>query len=109
MTQEQELANLCHDLAETKRKACQYENCFKVLTNNQQDKERRERTCHLIEHGTILQSVLPVKDMDGEKIKALPRQISSLLVVSKILKPTKDKDGTRGPLEPCALLYSYLR
>ena len=65
-----------------------------VLTNNQRDKERRERTRRLIEHGAILESVLPVKDMDGEDIKALLTQISSLPVVSKILEPY-EKDGGR--------------
>ena len=94
MTQEQELAKLRRDLAEAKRKARQYENRVTVLTNNQRDKERRARTRRLIEHGAILESVLPVKDMDGEEIKALLRQISSLPVVVQILDTLK-KDGGR--------------
>ena len=93
MTQEQELAKLRADLAEAKRKARQYENRVKVLTNNQRDKERRERTRRLIEHGAILESILPVKDMDGEEIKALLRQISSLPVVSKLLEPYEKDEG----------------
>ena len=94
MTQEQELAKLRADLTEAKRKARQYENRVKVLTNNQRDKERRERTRRLIEHGAILESVLPVKDMDGEEIKALLTQISSLPVVAQIMD-THKKDGGR--------------
>ena len=93
MTQEQELARLRRDLAEAKHKARQYENCVTVLTNNQRDRERRARTRRLIEHGAILESVLPVKDMDGEEIKALLRQISSLPVVSKILEPYEIDEG----------------
>lgn len=94
MTQEQDLAKLRADLAEAKRKARQYENRVKVLTNNQRDKECRIRTRRLIEHGAILESILPVKDLDGEEIKALLRQISSLPVVSKLLEPY-EKDGGR--------------
>ena len=51
MTQEQELAKLRADLTEAKRKARQYENRVAVLTNNQRDKERRERTRRMIERG----------------------------------------------------------
>ena len=67
MKQEQELAKLRADLAEAKRKARQYENRVTVLTNNQRDKERRERTRRLIEHGAILESVLPVETWTGQK------------------------------------------
>ena len=94
MTKEQELEKLRNDLAEAKRKARQYENRVKVLTNNQRDKERRDRTRRLIEHGAILESVLPVRDLDGLEIKALLTQISALPVVSKILEPY-EKDGGR--------------
>ena len=94
MTKEQELEKLRYDLAEAKRKARQYENRIKVLTNNQRDKERRERTRRLIQHGAILESVLPVRELDGPEIKALLTQISALPVVSKILEPY-EKDGER--------------
>ena len=70
MTQEQELAKLRRDLAEAKRKARQYENRVKVLTNNQRDRERRDRTRRLIEHGAILENVFPVRDMDGGELTA---------------------------------------
>ena len=94
MTKEQELEKLRNDLAEAKRKARQYENRVKVLTNNQRDRERRARTRRLIQHGAILESVFPVKDMDGEEIKALLTQISSLPVVARMLEPY-EKDGGR--------------
>ena len=79
------------------------------LTNKHCDKERRDMMRQLMVYSAIPESVSPVKDMDGEEIKALLRQISSLPVVSNILKPTKDDERDTGPLEPCALLYSYLR
>ena len=94
MTKEQKLEKLRNDLAEAKRKARQYENRVKVLTNNQRDRERRARTRRLIRHGAILESVFPVKDMDGEEIKALLTQISSLPVVARMLEPN-EKDGGR--------------
>ena len=94
MTQEQELAKLRDELAEAKRKARQYENRVKVLTNNQRDRERRARTRRLIEHGAILESVLPVKDMSGGEIKALLQSIAALPVVAQLLD-THEKDEGR--------------
>ena len=105
MTKEQELEKLRADLAEAKRKARQYENRVKVLTNNQRDKERRERTRRLIEHGAILESILPVKDLNGEEIKALLRHISSLPVVSKILEPYEKRGTGDGDSGNSALIH----
>ena len=94
MTPEQELEKLRNDQAEAKRRAKQYENRVKLLLNEVHDKERRARTRRLIQHGAILESVLPVKDMDGEEIKTLLTQISSLPVVARLLEPY-EKDGGR--------------
>ena len=79
------------------------------LTNKHCDKERRDMMRQLMVYSAIPESVLPVKDMDDEEIKALLRQISSLPVVSKTLKPAKHDGRETWTLEPCALLYSYLR
>ena len=94
MTPEQELEKLRNDQAEAKRRARQYENRVKLLLNEVHDKERRARTRRLIQHGAILESVFPVKEMDEEEIKALLTQISSLPVVARLWE-TYEKDGGR--------------
>lgn len=94
MTPEQELEKLRNDQTEAKRRARQYENSVKLLLNEVHDKERRTRTRRLIQHGAILESVFPVKDMDGEEIKVLLTQISSLPVVTRLLE-SYEKDGGR--------------
>lgn len=93
MTKEQELEKLRLDLTEAKRKAIQCENRMKVLTNNQWDRERRKRTRRLIEQGTILESIFPVKDMDDAQVKAFLTEISLLPVVSKTLEAYKKDEG----------------
>ena len=94
MAQEQELERLRRELAEAKRKVSQYRNQEKMILNKARDKERRNRTRRLIEHGAILENVFPVRDMDGGELTALLTEISLLPVVSKMLEPYK-KDGGR--------------
>ena len=94
MTQEQELEKLRRELAEAKKKVSQYRNQEKIILNKSQDKERRNRTRRLIEHGAILENVFPVRDMDGGELTALLTEISLLPVVSKMLEAYK-KDGGR--------------
>ncbi len=94
MTQEQELERLRRELAEAKKKVSQYRNQEKIILNKARDKERRNRTRRLIEHGAILESVFPVEDMDGGELTALLTEISLLPVVSKMLEAYK-KDGRR--------------
>ena len=93
--QEQELEKLRRELAEAKKKVSQYRNQEKIILNKARDKERRNRTRRLIEHGAILENVFPVRDMDGGELTALLTEISLLPVVSKMLDACK-KDGGRG-------------
>ena len=94
MTPEQELERLRRELAEAKKKVSQYRNQEKIILNKARDKERRNRTRRLIEHGAILENVFPVRDMDGGELTALLTEISLLPVVSKMLEAYK-KDGGR--------------
>ena len=95
MTPEQELERLRRELAEAKKKVSQYRNQEKIILNKARDKERRNRTRRLIEHGAILENVFPVRDMDGGELTALLTEISLLPVVSKTLEAYKT-DGGRG-------------
>ena len=94
MMPEQELEKLRRELAEAKKKVSQYRNQEKIILNKARDRERRNRTRRLIEHGAILESVFPVRDMDGGELTALLTKISLLPVVSKMLEACK-KDGGR--------------
>ena len=94
MTPEQELEKLRRELAEAKRKVSQYKNQEKIILNKAHDRERRNRTRRLIEHGAILENVFPVRDMDGGELAALLTEISLLPEVSKMLEGYK-KDGGR--------------
>ena len=95
MLKMEEFERLRRELAETEKKVSQYRNQEKIILNKARDKERRNRTRRLIEHGAILENVFPVRDMDGGELTALLTEISLLPVVSKILEPYK-KDGGRG-------------
>ena len=90
-----ELERLRRELAKAERKVSQYRNQEKIILNKARDKERRNRTRRLIEHGAILENVFPVRDMDGGELTALLTEISLLPVVSKMLEAYK-KDGGRG-------------
>ena len=63
MTKKQELETLCRNQTEAKHKICQYKNRVKLLLNGTRDKEHRAKTRRLIQHGAILESVFPVKDI----------------------------------------------
>ena len=91
---EEELERLRRELAEAEKKVSQYKNQEKIILNKARDKERRNRTRRLIEHGAILESIFPVKSMNGEEVKAFLTEISLLPVVSKMLEAYK-KDGGR--------------
>ena len=95
MTPEQDLERLRRELAEAKKKVSQYRNQEKIILNKARDKERRNRTRRLIEHGAILENVFPVRDMDAGELTALLTEISLLPVVSKMLEAYKT-DGGRG-------------
>ena len=93
MKPEQELERLRRELAEAKKKVSQYRNQEKIILNKARDRERRNRTRRLIEHGAILENVLPVRDMDGGELTALLTEISLLPVVSKMLEAYKTDGG----------------
>ena len=95
MTAEQELERLRQELAEAKKKVSQYRNQEKIILNKARDKERRNRTRRLIEHGAILENAFPVRYMDGGELTALLTEISLLPAVSKMLEACKT-DGGRG-------------
>ena len=90
-----ELERLRRELAKAERKVSQYRNQEKIILNKARDKERRNRTRRLIEHGAILENVFPVRDMDGGELTALLTEISLLPVVSKMLEPYKTDEGRR--------------
>ena len=95
MKPEQELERLRRELAEAKKKVSQYRNQEKIILNKARDRERRNRTRRLIEHGAILENVFPVRDMDGGELTTLLTEISLLPAVSKMLEAYKT-DGGRG-------------
>ena len=65
----------------------QLENRQKILLNRKTDAERKARTRRLIEHGAILESILPAATaMTGEEIKAFLSAISCLPEVVRLLK-----------------------
>ena len=94
ITPEQELERLRRELAEAEKKVSQYRNQEKTILNKARDRERRNRTRRLIEHGAILENVFPVRDMDAGELTALLTEISLLPVVSEMLEAYK-KDGRR--------------
>ena len=64
-----------------------------MILNKARDRERRNRTRRLIEHGAILENVFPVRDMDSGELTALLTEISLLPVVSKMLETYKTDEG----------------
>jgi len=58
----------------------QLHNRQKVLLNQKRAKERKIRTHRLIEHGAVLESLLPkVKEMTAEEVKAFLMPVVDLL------------------------------
>lgn len=65
----------------------QLENRQKILLNRKTDAERKARTCRLIEHGAIMESIFPATTaMTGEEVKAFLSAISCLPEVMWLLK-----------------------
>ena len=57
----------------------QLENRNKILLNREADAKRRARNHRLIEHGAVMESVIPItKEMSGEEVKALLAKLISL-------------------------------
>ena len=74
----------------------QLENRQKILLNRKTDAERKARTCRLIEHGAIMESIFPATTaMTGEEVKAFLSAISCLPEVVRLLKNEPESQGTQ--------------
>ena len=70
----------------------QLENRNKILLNREADAQRKARTRRLIEHGAVLESVIPItKDMNGEEVKALLLKLVSLPDAEPIIRRTEQE------------------
>ena len=73
----------------------QLENRNKILLNRDADAQRKARTRRLIEHGAVLESVIPIaKEMTGEEVKALLTQLVSLPEAEQITRRTEQESAT---------------
>lgn len=73
----------------------QLENRNKILLNRDADAQRKARTRRLIEHGAVLESVIPItKDMTGEEVKALLMLIATIPEVQQITRRTEQNNAT---------------
>ena len=73
----------------------QLENRNKILLNRDADAQRKARTRRLIEHGAVLESVIPItKDMTGEEVKALLLKLVSLPDANPIIRRTEQENAT---------------
>lgn len=72
------------------------ENHQKILLNKKTDAERRARTCHLIEHGAILEGVFPITvAMTGEEVKVFLLSLSRLPEAKEVAEKAA-KSGRTG-------------
>lgn len=72
----------------------QLENRNKILLNREADAQRKVRTRRLIEHGAVLESVIPItKNMTGEEVKALLAQLVSLPGAEQITRRTEQENA----------------
>jgi hypothetical protein len=82
-----DIGKLKNQQEKVKTEIRQLENRQKILLNRKTDAERKARTRRLIEHGAILESILPAATaMTGEEIKAFLSAISCLPEVVRLLK-----------------------
>lgn len=71
----------------------QLENRNKILLNREADAKRRARNHRLIEHGAVLESVIPTaKDMTGEEVKELLVKLISLLGAEQITRRAEQEN-----------------
>ena len=72
----------------------QLENRNKILLNRDADAQRKARTRRLIEHGAVLESIIPTtKEMTGEEVKALLTQLVSLPGAEPITRRTEQENA----------------
>ena len=71
----------------------QLENRNKILLNREADAKRRARNHRLIEHGAVLESVIPTaKDMTGEEVKELLVKLISLPGAEQITRRAEQEN-----------------
>jgi len=72
----------------------QLENRNKILLNRDADAQRKARTRRLIEHGAVLESIIPIaKEMTGDEAKALLTQLVSLPGAEQIIRRTEQESA----------------
>ena len=72
----------------------QLENRNKILLNRDADAQRKARTRRLIEHGAVLESVIPItKAMTVEEVKGLLVQLVSLPGAEPITRRTEQENA----------------
>lgn len=72
----------------------QLENRNKILLNRDADAKRKARTRRLIEHGAVLESVIPIaKEMTGEEVKALLIQLTSIPGAEQLIRRTEQESA----------------
>ena len=76
----------------------QLENRNKILLNREADAKRRARNHRLIEHGAVMESVIPItKDMTGKEVKELLVKLISLPGAEQITRRAEqEKAAERG-------------
>ena len=73
----------------------QLENRNKILLNRDADAQRKARTRRLIEHGAVLESVIPItKAMTGEEVKPFLLLLASIPEVQQIIRRTEQESAT---------------
>ena len=72
----------------------QLENRNKILLNREADAKRRARNHRLIEHGAVLESVIPItKEMSGEEVKALLVKLIFLSGAEQITRQAEQRNA----------------
>jgi len=73
----------------------QLENRNKILLNRDADAQRKARTRRLIEHGAVLESIIPItKNMNGEEVKVLLQKLISLPDAKPSIRRTEQSNAT---------------
>ena len=72
----------------------QLENRNKILLNREADAKRRARNHRLIEHGAVMESVIPItKEMSGEEVKELLVNLISLPGAEQITRRAEQENA----------------
>ena len=89
-----QLAELRAEQKKVQAQIRQLENRNKILLNREADAKRRARNHRLIEHGAVLESMIPItKDMSGEEVKVLLAKLISLPGAEQITRRTEQENA----------------